>query len=378
MKKILQLLCILLIVSCGNNNKQNFSLEVKTNRVGDAILLKIDPTANIMDTTEIKNGKFRFTKTIQEEELFRIKFFDGTSFDILANVGEDIKINYQEDELTISGSIGSEKILQLDQKLFTLLEFRDSITKELQALGADVNYEEKLLQSRENFFKKLDKHKDYLKEFIYENKKSKVCLIALFQTYGQSSPVLNIDEDLEIFETVLENLKLNFSNSNHIKLLEDQIEIFKPLAYGQPAPNFSLPNQNKKTISLTDFKGQIILIDFWASWCKPCRMENPKLVKLYKKYSENNFEIISVSLDGTERQQNPRKAWVEAIESDNLSEWIHLSDLTGWDTYVRELYNFNSIPYTVLVDAAGKIAGKNLRGLDLEIKIKELIDGDNK
>ena len=211
--------------------------------------------------------------------------------------------------------------------------------------------------------------------FIKNNKESKVCLIALFQEYGQSSPVMTVDEHLEVFDMVLENLKTNFPNSNHITLLEEQIEIFRPLAYGQPAPDFTLPNQNNQSISLSDFKNKVVLIDFWASWCKPCRMENPKLVKLYEKYSNNDFEIISVSLDGTARQQDSKSAWLKAIKDDNLSAWIHLSELKGWETYVRELYNFNSIPYTVLVDKEGKIVAKNLRGVDLELRIKKLIDG---
>ena len=377
-KNIFKILIPILIIGCSNDNSKSFEIIGNTDRVGDAILLKIDPLGNKMDTANIKNGKFKFTQTIKEEELFRLKFHDGSSFDILANVGEKITIDLQGEELSISGSIYSDKFVELENELLNLLVFRDSITKELQGLSRSNQYEEKMLEYREAFFDKLELHQEYLKDFIAKNKNSKICLIALFQSYGQSSPVLTVDEHLDVFEMVLENLKLYFPESNHIVLLEEQIKQYKPLAYGQPAPDFTLPDVNSKPISLSDFKNKIVLIDFWASWCKPCRMENPKLVKLYNKYSKHDFEIISVSLDGTQRQQDSKGAWIEAIEVDNLSQWTHLSELNGWETHVRELYNFNSIPYTVLVDHEGKIVGKNLRSSDLELKIKKLIDGRKK
>ena len=366
-------LVLFALVSC-NTNQNSFIVNVQTDRVGDAILQKIDLSNEIIDTTNIKNGKFSFKKNINEEELYRLKFFDGTSFDILANSGENISINYIGDNLTVDGSVGTEKIIEMDDKLYSLLLFRDSLTKELQSISDDENYESESLEARQKFFTALGKHQEYLKSFIAKNSGSKACLIALFQNYGQSSPVLTVDEHLETFELVLKDLKKNYPQSSHINLLEEEIEKFKPLAYGQPAPNFTLPNLNGDLVSLTDFKNKVILVDFWASWCKPCRIENPKLVKLHKKFSKNDFEIISVSLDGTQRQTDSRTAWEKAIKDDKLSDWVHLSELKGWETYVRELYNFSSIPYTVIIDKEGKIAAKNLRGLDLDLKINELVN----
>ena len=366
-------LVLFALVSC-NTNQNSFIVNVQTDRVGDAILQKIDLSNEIIDTTNIKNGKFSFKKNINEEELYRLKFFDGTSFDILANSGENISINYIGDNLTVDGSVGTEKIIEMDDKLYSLLLFRDSLTRELQSISDDENYESESLEARQKFFIALGKHQEYLKSFIAKNSGSKACLIALFQNYGQSSPVLTVDEHLETFELVLKDLKKNYPQSSHINLLEEEIEKFKPLAYGQPAPNFTLPNLNGDLVSLTDFKNKVILIDFWASWCKPCRIENPKLVKLHKKFSKNDFEIISVSLDGTQRQTDSRTAWEKAIKDDKLSDWVHLSELKGWETYVRELYNFSSIPYTVIIDKEGKIAAKNLRGLDLDLKINELVN----
>jgi peroxiredoxin len=140
------------------------------------------------------------------------------------------------------------------------------------------------------------------------------------------------------------------------------------------APTFTLPNEHGDSIKLSEFIGKIVLLDFWASWCRPCRIENPKLVSLHDKYSTKGFEIISISLDGTSRQKNPKKDWIEAIQKDKL-DWVHLSELNGWQTFVRELYNFNSIPYTVLIDEDGRIIGKNLKE-DLESSIKKALNDE--
>ena len=369
---ILKLMIVISIVLGCNTKDNNFTLNINTDRVGDAILLKIDPKSNTIDTTSIKNGSFKFKKNIQEEELFRIKFFDGTSFDLVIQPGENIDINYTAQILSIKGSPKSQNLIEIEDKLAKLILYRDSITKELQDLSNNDNFEEKMLEYRALFFEKLNAHKLFLKDFITANANSKISLIALFQSYGNASPVLNIDDEIEIFETVLNNLRIHFPTSNHIELLESQIQQAKPLATGAIAPEFTMTDVDNENISLSNFRGKVVLIDFWASWCKPCRIANPKLVELYNKYKQDGFEIISISLDGTPNQKDPKKQWLEAIKEDNLT-WTNLSELNGWQNSIRALYNFNSIPYTVLIDKSGKIIGKNLE-LELEQKIIESIN----
>jgi thiol-disulfide isomerase/thioredoxin len=118
-------------------------------------------------------------------------------------------------------------------------------------------------------------------------------------------------------------------------------------------------------MALSDLRGKVVLIDFWASWCGPCRKENPKMVKIYQKYKSDGFEIFGVSLD------RKRKNWLKAIKDDSLT-WSHVSDLKGWRTVVKEPYNIGAIPYTVLVDREGKIIAKGLRGAELEKKLVEI------
>ena len=142
-----------------------------------------------------------------------------------------------------------------------------------------------------------------------------------------------------------------------------------PLAIGNLAPDFSeLALDRKSKLKLSDFRGKVVLIDFWASWCAPCRRENPNVVALYNKYKDKGFTVISVSLDSKEEK------WKEAIKKDNLIWPNHVSDLGGWRSKVSKLYGVSSIPFTVLVDENGKIISTNLRGSVLENTLSKLFD----
>lgn len=134
------------------------------------------------------------------------------------------------------------------------------------------------------------------------------------------------------------------------------------------APDFTLPDVNGQPLALSSFKGKYVLIDFWASWCGPCRMENPNVVSTYQQYKNKNFTVLGVSLD----RPGQKEAWLKAIKEDKL-DWTHVSDLKYWESAVVPLYGINAIPYNVLIDPDGKILATNLRGPALPAKLQALL-----
>ena len=139
----------------------------------------------------------------------------------------------------------------------------------------------------------------------------------------------------------------------------------KKLAIGEIAPDIRLPNPDGEMVSLSSLRGNYVLVDFWAKWCRPCRMENPNVVRMYNKFNDRGFEVFGVSLDRN------RQDWLQAIEQDGLN-WTQVSDLKYWQSDAAKLYNISAIPFALLLDPEGRIIGKNLRGKQLENKLEEI------
>lgn len=175
-------------------------------------------------------------------------------------------------------------------------------------------------------------------------------------------------KDAESFVHFAEQFVQAFEESDPAAVanLKKEMEQVQALAKGGVAPDFTQKNPEGEAVSLSSFRGKVVLVDFWASWCGPCRRENPEVVKLYEKYKDQGFEIIGVSLD------RKKDRWLQAIEADGLT-WPHVSDLKGWQNEVAQLYGVGSIPHTVLLDREGKIVAQKLRGPALAQKLAELM-----
>lgn len=188
--------------------------------------------------------------------------------------------------------------------------------------------------------------------------------------------VLNVTsqfyDDPLLLEKRLNQLDVSVRNSEIGKELAQLIAIQKIGAIGTQSIDFTQPDTIGKPVSLSSFLGKYVLVDFWASWCGPCRNENPNLVESFNKFKDKNFTVLGVSLD----RPGQKDKWIEAIHHDSLS-WSHVSDLKFWDNGAAKVYNISQIPQNLLIDPTGKIVGKNLRGLDLQTKLCELLGGCN-
>jgi peroxiredoxin len=195
---------------------------------------------------------------------------------------------------------------------------------------------------------------------------------------------LNIQTELPLFEQVRDSLRKTIGKSDYFISFRDQVDRMAQQALaqkqqeeqqakldnlipvGSEAPDFTQNSPEGKPISLSSLRGKVVLIDFWASWCRPCRMEMPNVKKVYAEYHKKGFEILGVSLD-----QN-KEAWTGAIKQDGLP-WKHVSDLAFWNNAAAQQYGVSAIPYTVLVDRDGKVLAKGLRGPALEAKLAEVM-----
>jgi peroxiredoxin len=197
----------------------------------------------------------------------------------------------------------------------------------------------------------------FAKDFISAHPKS---LVSLSATKFLNQP------DLQVYEMLLESLSKEYPGNKYVKDYESIVTNLKRLPVGSIAPDIKLNSPDGKQISLSSFKGKTVLIDFWASWCGPCRKENPQVVELYRKFKNKNFEVFGVSLDDNVN------AWKEAIQKDHLT-WTHVSELKKWDSEVVKTYLVDAIPYSVLIDKEGKIIAKGLSGAELEQKLVETL-----
>jgi peroxiredoxin len=179
--------------------------------------------------------------------------------------------------------------------------------------------------------------------------------------------LLNPKNDFPFIDDLITKLNENYPGTIAIMQMKQQLDELRALSIGQVAPDIQLPDPNGIVTKLSDLRGKYVLIDFWAAWCKPCRQENPNVVRLYSQYNSKGFEVFGVSLDRT------REDWVKAIADDKLT-WTHVSDLMYFNSAAAELYQIQAIPATYLIDPDGKIIGKDLRGPSLEAKLAELFD----
>lgn len=208
--------------------------------------------------------------------------------------------------------------------------------------------------------------KERLNNFISVHPASAVSLFLVRDAVNSLETVNPFDpETLELFFNKLDK---SIKETQTGQDLSAQVIAAKATSIGQVAPNFSMPDTLGKPVALYDLRGKYVLIDFWASWCRPCRMENPNVVKAFNKYKSKGFTVLGVSLD----RPGGKDSWIEAIHKDNLT-WTHVSDLKFWNSAIVKLYGIKGVPSNFLLDIEGRVIAADLRGEDLDKKLQEVI-----
>lgn len=317
-------------------------------------------------TAAVKGGKFQLTGQLQETQQVTLSFNNGSynsSIDFFAG-NENIVVK-------LDTGFNSQQIIEgsaSQQEYKTYLELVAPVEKRSEVLnrrGAELYLSGKLTESlKDSLFKAQDDHD-----------KEKRSLIAAFAKNHPASPVsawaisvfYGYDPQLDELEPAYNSLSANNKTSWYGKQVKEIIESAKKTAIGKQAIDFKQPDINGNTVSLSSFKGKYVLVDFWASWCGPCRAENPNLVRLYNKYHSGKFDILGISLD------NNKTTWQKAINGDKLT-WTQVSDLRSWDSKVVQAYGIKGIPFNMLLDKDGKIIAKNLRGAALQKKLEEIFN----
>ena len=323
---------------------------------GKAIIATVNGSSlDTLAKADVKNGSFEFTGNVSEPTGAYIMVIGQRGAIPFMLENANITVNAGQAGLTVTGSEGQKIYDQFMAINTTTQQEAMKLQQEYQAANGD---QAKMQAVQEAYAKLMTDAQAKETELIKANPDSYVSTLVIVSSMGQ----MEYEQLKERYNLLGEKAKASAQG----KAIAAQIAKLESTAIGQIAPNFTITTPEGESISLYDIKGKVKLIDFWASWCGPCRGENPHVVEIYKEYHPKGLEIFGVSLD------NNKEAWVKAIADDGLV-WKHGSDLKGWQSAPAQLYSVSGIPHTVLLDENNKIIAKNLRGDELKQKIAELL-----
>jgi peroxiredoxin len=367
MKKIFTFLpfaLILILTSCGSDNSYTLNGNIDIEDGTKVYILQADQNNQpfIKDSTSVKSGEFIFKGMSATPQIsyMQVEGVNGYVLTILEN--GTINADLYKDSITKSnvyGSKSNDDFIKYKIETKSLVDNMNSIS--FAAQDAVMNGDVETASELEKDYNKIQQEVLlYEWDFITDNLDSYMSglLLEVFMVENK----VNKDSIIDVYESLSNRIKVSDVGKNIADLL---VQYSDPIEIGETAPDFTGPSITGSNVTLSEevSKYSVTLLDFWAAWCRPCRVENPNLVRLYKSYNDSGFNIIGVSLDRTQEQ------WEQAVEDDNLP-WTQISNLNFWNDPIARRYSIRAIPQSYLINNEGLVIGKNLKGNDLEEKIK--------
>ncbi|MGI0107103.1 redoxin domain-containing protein [Salinimicrobium sp. WS361] len=375
MRKILLAGLVILMAACESENEgYQISGTVQNAPDGQKLIISELNDSNTqvvhIDTIEIKEGKFELDLPEKEQPTISFLTVEGTRGNVVY-IADNTPIEFKvyPDSIYSSEISGGAD----NEVLSTYLESVKGVSKKMgeqrkAAQEAMMNKDSVALQNLQAFQEQLFEEDKQTKASLVESNPNSIVSVMILQDMLNTSAYSSAE-----LKGFYEQLSPEVKELPLAKIVKTRLDKMSKTAVGSKAPEFSAPTPEGNELALNDALGKVTLVDFWASWCKPCRVENPNIVEVYKKYHDQGFNIIQVSLD----RPGQKDKWIQAIEDDNLGAWNHVSNLMFWQDPVAVDYGIRAIPAAFLLDENGKIIAKDLRGDALGQKVGEVLNNSS-
>ena len=377
MKPLFACIIAFSLLSCDSGKQSSFTVEGTVQNAGSGtIYLELNSTESrpvIVDSVKPgQDGKFQLSTDVTEQALYSLRAQQNPfPFAVLINDASNVTVNADlskpENNYTVQGSAASQSIIDFEKTINANAQSILSLKRSIDSMNVITPTDSFSLRTKDSmvnaafnqYVEAAAAMKQFAQSTIEKSGSPMFVLYALGSFQVRSRQVGEAGFNKTEISQVLNNAAKKFPDHTAIR---DQ----KAKLGSTKAPEFSLPDTSGKIVSLSSFRGKYVLVDFWASWCGPCRKENPNIVAAYNQFSQKNFTILGVSLDKSKAE------WMQAIHADGL-RWTHVSDLQHWNSAAAQLYGVNSIPFNVLIDPEGNIIAEGLHGPDLVNTLRQVV-----